>query len=287
MTAKSIVISGATSGIGRATALALAEAGHEIHVLVRDTGKATLLLDELRTLNRSAAHSFVQCDLSSLKSVDTAAHILLNKLERIDVLINNAGGIFQSREVSADGYELSLALNHLGPFHLTNRLLDLLPEHQDARIINVSSAAHTQAKVYPEDLNLEKNWSAIRSYANSKLFNIYTARYWAELLKDRGISAVSLHPGVVDTGFASEVSGIMGLLLNLIKPFMLKSKDGAKTSIHLSQFSGLNRYNGRYFARCRPQKTSALGRDHGLRNTVIEASKELIQKIIGNANNAH
>lgn len=281
------MISGATSGIGKETALALARAGNSIHVLARDAGKATLLLDELKSINKSCCHSFVQCDLSSLKSVDTAAHILRNRLKRIDVLINNAGGIIQTRELSADGYELTLALNHLGPFHLTNQLLGLFPDHEYARIINVSSSAHSQAKVYVDDLNLMAHWNPIRAYANAKLFNIYTAQYWSLLLKNRGISAVSLHPGVVDTGFAAKVTGLIGGLLLLMKPFMLSPAKGAKTSVYLSQVPNLGAQSGSYFVKCQARKPSSTARDGQLRNTVIARSEGLIQKIIGNANNAH
>lgn len=287
MSAKHILITGATSGIGKETALGLAKAGHCVHVLARDAGKATLLLEELRKLNKKQAHSFVQCDLSSLKSVDTAAHILRNRLSSLDIIINNAGGIFQNRTESADGYELTLALNHLGPFHLTNQLLHLLPEHQEARIINVSSSAHGQATVNIDDIQLKNQWSSITSYGNAKLFNIYSAQYWAEKLSDKGIQAFSLHPGVVNTSFGSQLKGIFKILLKFIKPFMLKAQEGAKTSLFLSLSEQIDAPSGSYFTKCKPVKLGAIALDITLRKNVISQSKALIQKIIGNANNEH
>ena len=228
MSAKHILVTGATSGIGRETALELARRGHCVHVLARDTGKGTLLLEELRKLNKKQAHSFVQCDLSSLKSVDTAAHILRNRLPYLDIIVNNAGGISQNRTESADGFELTLALNHLGPFHLTNQLLPLLPSHKGARIINVSSAAYSQAKIDVNDIELREQWSPIRAYANAKLFNIYSAQHWAQKLSTTGIQAFSLHPGVVNTSFGSQLKGVFKALLWIVKPFMLSQRMALK-----------------------------------------------------------
>jgi len=287
MTPKEILVTGATSGIGKATAQILAEEGHNIHILARNGVKARQLIDELKKINKNGVFTFVEADLSSLKSVDTAAHLINCRLNKLDVIINNAGGIFQSRQESADGYELTLAMNHLGPFHLTNQLVPLLEKGTDARIVNVSSGIHPRANINMSDFNLENSWSAMLSYANAKLYNIYSAQYWAEQLTDKDIQAFSLHPGVVNTGFANGFRGFMKIIWSLIKPLMISPKKGAATSVYLAVSDDVADYNGAYFEKCKVSNPSTLATDNNLREQVINESFKLIQKVIGNGKNAH
>lgn len=280
MKRKQSIITGATSGIGKETAIGLAHAGFDVLILARDQSKASLLVEELKQLQPQGKFQSIQCDFSSLKSVDAAAHIALDRLNHLDVLINNAGAIYQDRQESVDGIELTLAVNHLGPYHLTERLIPLMEQSKRARIINVSSAAHTQAKLDWDDLQLKKGWSALKSYANSKLFNIYTARHWADKLRAKGITAYSLHPGVVKTGFAGNFKGFLKILLQLIQPFMITSKQGASTSIYLATDASVADHSGKYFAKRRIAQPAeiAMNTSHQLR--LIEESQKLIQQIL-------
>lgn len=278
---KRIFITGATSGIGKATAETLAKRGAKITVLARNEGKARLLLDDLKELAGHDEMDFIQCDLSSLKSVDTAIHITKTRHQQIDVLINNAGGIFQKRQESADRYELTLAMNHLGPFHLTNGLMSLLKKGLEARIINVSSEAHRQAKIDLNDFNMERSWSSIGSYGNAKLYNIYSAKYWSLQLLDKKVTANSLHPGVVNTGFASNFSGFWKGLLNIMQPFMLSPQKGAETSVYLAESDEVVGESGEYWKKKKTASPSKLAQSSSMREEVIEKSFELIRDKLG------
>lgn len=282
MTRKQGVITGATSGIGRETAIGLAKKGFDLLIFARNRQKVITLIDELESLAPKGTFSHIDCDLSSIKSVDAAAHVALNRLTHIDVLINNAGGIFQSRQESVDGNELTLAVNHLGPFHLTNRLISLLESSENGRIVNVSSAAHSQAKIDWNDFQLKENWSAIRSYANAKIFNIYTGKYWAKKLKPLKISAYSLHPGVVRTGFAGNFRGPLKFLLSLMHPFMISARKGAETSIYLATAEQIEGYSGAYFSKSRVAQPSKQAHDEEAIEKLIDKSNLLIKRVLSN-----
>jgi len=278
MNTKQLVITGATSGIGKATVMALAKQDFQILLIARNKGKSLLLIDALKEINPKGHFEFVECDLSSLKSVDAAAHIVKSKIAQIDVLINNAGGIFSSKQQSVDGHELTFAMNHLGPFLLTEKLSEILVK--GSRIINVSSAAHPQALLNVNDLQLQEQWSSIAAYGNAKLFNIYSAQYWHKMLNSKGISTFSLHPGVVNTGFGNDFKGIIKLLFTLVKPLMLSPEKGAETSIFLATEPNIEKYSGLYFAKKKVAKTSALAQDSEKRDAVIAQSFELIKNYL-------
>ena len=281
MIRKQCVVTGATSGIGRETALGLAQLGFDIFILTRNRNKANELIDELNETYPQGNFVNIDCDLSSIKSVDTAAHLILSKLNRLDLLVNNAGGIFQNRIDSADGNELTIAVNHLGPYHLTNRLIPLL-ENAKGRIVNVSSAAHKQAQIDWSDFQLNHEWSAFKSYANSKLYNILTAKYWANKYRSKGILAFSLHPGVVRTGFAGNFKGPLKLLLKVFHPFMISAKKGAETSIYLCTASNLTQYSGEYFSKCRVTQPLEIAKDESTRMQLINKSDLLIKRACSN-----
>lgn len=179
MPLKTTVITGGTSGIGKETVLVLAKKGHAVYMLVRDTVKGEEVRKEVVAESNNQEIYVIHCDLANLKSVKNAAEVLKVKLFAINVLINNAGGIVNERELSKDGFEMTFAINHLGHFLLTMLLMPLL-ERGQARIINVSSEAHKMGRPDFDDLQSEKKYSSVKAYGNAKLFNIYFTKSLAE-----------------------------------------------------------------------------------------------------------
>lgn len=279
MALKTTIITGATSGIGQETALALAKHGHALYLLVRNTPKGERLKKEITDKTGNKEIFVVRCDLADLESVREAADELTQKLFAINTLINNAGGIFEERELNKNGFEMTLVTNHLGHFLLTTSLMPLLQKGQ-ARIINVSSDAHKQAKPQFDDLQWEQSYSAMKAYGMSKLFNIYFAQSLAEKYAANGILAFSLHPGVVKTGFGSELKGFGRLILSIARPFMITPEQGAETSVFLATAPRLDQYNGAYFKKKKKAATSAIATDTESRNKLWAISEKLLSRYL-------
>lgn len=279
MLKKTIVITGATSGIGTETALELALQGHHIYMLVRDLNKGMIMKRTLLVQAHNKNVHVIECDLASMASVKKAADQLKAQLSAIDVLINNAGGIFPEREVSVDGFEMTLATDHLGPFLLTLSLMPLL-EKGNARIINVSSDAHKAAKPDMNDLQAERSYSSIRAYGNAKLFNIYFTRSLAEKYAGKGITAYSLHPGVVNTKFGDAYTGFARWVLNMIRPMMIDPREGAATTVYLAEEPGLEKYNGGYFKKKQPTEPAAIAKNADNQKKIWEKSELLVKAFL-------
>jgi len=276
MAIKTTVITGATSGIGKETALALAKKDHALYLLVRNTQKGDILKDEIIAKTGNKSIYVVKCDLADLQSVRHAADGLKAKLVSINVLINNAGGIFNERLLSKDGFEMTFATNHLGHFALTMALLPLL-EKGHARIINVSSDAHKIGKADFDDLPWEqKPYSPMKAYGMAKLFNIYFTKSLAEQYADKGITAFALHPGVVNTSFGDGVGGFTKFLLTLARPFMITPEEGAQTSVYLATEPGMDTKSCQYFVKKKMTKSSALSWSEANRNKLWDISKKLV-----------
>nr|WP_067059080.1 SDR family oxidoreductase [Mucilaginibacter sp. L294] len=276
------VITGATSGIGKETAMALAKKGHAVYMLVRDMKKGEELRQEIIADTKSKHVYVVECDLADMESVQNAAGILKSGLMAVNVLINNAGGIFAERRESKDGYEMTFAVNHLSHFLLVNNLLPLLQKGQ-ARIINVSSEAHRMAKPNFNDLQWAKRpYAAWKAYGTAKLFNIYFTRSLALKYGPKGISAFALHPGLVNTGFGTGLTGIGNILMWLARPFMISAESGSKTTIYLATAARIDAKSGKYFKNCHPADPSAKATDELGRNRLWDLSMEMIKPFTDN-----
>lgn len=271
MPLKTTVITGATSGIGKETARALAKSGHAVYMLVRDVKKGEAVRTEIMTEGKNLELYVIPCDLADLQSVKAAAEVLKAKLFAVNVLINNAGGIFAERELSKDGFEMTFAINHLGHFLLTQCLMPLLEKGQ-ARIINLSSEAHRLGKPVFNDLRAGQVYSAMKTYGNAKLFNIYFTKSLAEKYKSKGITAFAVHPGVVKTAFGTGLSGLEKLLMWLAKPFMISAGQGAQTSVYLATASKLDAKSGQYFKNKKVAKPAAVANDEAGRNQLWDIS---------------
>jgi NAD(P)-dependent dehydrogenase (short-subunit alcohol dehydrogenase family) len=277
MALKTTVITGATSGIGKETALSLARQGHALYLLVRNTQKGDQVKQELVEQTGNKEINVIKCDLADLQSVRDAVAELSGKLFAINILINNAGGIFAGRELSKDRFEMTFTTNHLGHFLLTTSLMPLLQKGQ-ARIINVSSEAHKRGNPQFDDLQWEQSYNAWKAYGMNKLFNIYFTQSLASKFANTGILAFSLHPGVVSTDFWIGFKGFGKLTTMLLRPFMITAEQGAETSIFLATAPRLDKYNGGYFKKKKIAKTSAIATDTAARDKLWAISEKLISK---------
>ncbi len=269
---KTVIVTGANAGIGKEAALALAERGAHVVMVCRNPQKGEAALNEVRA---KGSAELVLCDLSKLQSVEAAATELLDKCDRVDVLLNNAGLILPQREVSADGYELTFATNHLGPFHLTQRLIEKLKENGGGRIVNVSSDAHRAAIPDLNDLQSTKRYVSMVAYGNSKLFNIWMTHALHRRYAKAGVTANALHPGVVKSNFGDE-SKMMSAFYKIATPFIKNSKEGAATSIFLSASPAVDGVSGRYFANQKERRPRALAKNEEKEEELWEKSEALV-----------
>jgi NAD(P)-dependent dehydrogenase (short-subunit alcohol dehydrogenase family) len=278
MSLKTTVITGATSGIGKETALALAKKDHALYLLVRNVVKGEQLKKDIIAQTGNQHIVIIKCDLADLQSVREAADELKSKLVLINVLINNAGGIFNHKVITKNGFESTFAVNHLAHFLLTNSLMPLL-EKGHARIINISSDAHKMGKANFDDMQWEQEkYSPMKAYAMAKLFNIFFTRSLAEKYADKGISSFAVHPGIVKTSFGAGLGGFGKILLLLAGPFMISVEEGAQTSIFLATEPGIDEKSSQYFTKKKIAKSSVLSWSEENRNKLWDMSKKLVAR---------
>ena len=268
------VVTGATSGIGKAAATALARLGATVVMVGRDRGRTEAAAAQIAAV--AASPRAETADLASLEQVRGLAGRLAG-LERIDALINNAGLVLGERRVTPDGLEHVFALNHLAPFLLTNLLLPKLTASAPARVITVTSDAHSAARLDLSDPNLEHGWDSWRSYANSKLANILFTRELARRLDGTGVTANCAHPGVVRTGFGRESRPLLKLGITIARPFMASPERGADTIVYLASSPDVAGQTGGYYVKRQRREPSGAARD----DTVARELWELSEKMTG------
>ena len=254
-----ILITGATSGIGKETALALARDGAHVIVHGRDKLKTLATQQQIKEETKNNNVDVLIADLSSLDDVLKAAAQINKSYPRIDILINNAGLMTGAkRQLSIDGFELTFATNHLAHFLLTALLLEKLKKSKAARIINVSSKVHSGGKFDSTNLQLESGYSPMKAYSNSKLYNILFTQELARRLEKNKLNIIvnCLHPGVVATNFGNNAGGAMNAMLTVIRPFMISARDGAKTTLYLARDETAGKINGKYFDKEQETATS-------------------------------
>jgi len=260
MHGKTVVITGATAGIGRVACERLAAMGASLVLVARDRARAERLAAELMRAGAPRVSVFV-ADLLQLAEVRRIA-VELAGLPRIDVLLNNAGAIFNRRAQTADGFERTFALNHLAYFTLTNLLRDRLKISAPARVINVASEAHRGASLAFDDLQTLRGYNGWLAYRRSKLCNILFTRTLARRLAGSGVTANALHPGFVATSFGNNNGGVFRFGLGIAKRFMaISPADGAKTSVYLASASEIAELSGLYFDKCAVREPSAAAQD--------------------------
>lgn len=275
MRGKVCLVTGATNGIGYETALGLARMGAQVALVGRDTAKLAGCADAIRAAVPGAQVHTHTADLSSQAEIRKLA-AEIRQAPRLDVLVNNAGAIFDRRDVTVDGIERTWALDHLGYVLLTLELLDTLKASAAAgfepRIINVASAAHIRGHVDFDDVGGARRYGAMRAYSQAKLGNVLFSYALARRLKDDGITVNALHPGVINTGFARNTGGVFGVAWNLVRPFLSSPDKGAATSIRVASASDLDGVTGRYFSDGKPKTSSPESRDEAVQERVWEMS---------------
>ena len=277
MAGKTVLVTGGTGGIGKATAIGLARLGARVGITGRDRTRAEAAADDIRTASGNAAVDAYAADMSSQAEVRRLAQDVLDAYPRLDVLVNNVGGFWTTRHVTADGLEHTFAVNHLAPFLLTDLLLDRLKASAPARIVTLSSGAQAMGRIDFDDLQGERSYSGQRAYSQSKLANVMFTYELARRLEGTGVTATVLHPGVVRTAFGAEDPARWHrLFLPLVRPFMKTPDRGAETSIYLASALEVDGVSGRYFANRKPKKSSKDSYDTAAQTRLWQVSAELV-----------
>ncbi|AIX99979.1 short-chain dehydrogenase [Arthrobacter sp. PAMC 25486] len=276
MAGKTVLITGGTGGIGRATAVGLAKRGAHVAITGRDPGRLQDAVREIRAAGGGQVEAFI-ADMSSQSEVRRLAGEILQDLPRLDVLINNVGGCWETRHLSPDGLEYTFALNYLAPFLLTNLLLDRLRASAPARVVAVSSNVQAIGRIDFDDLQGEYDYSGARAYNQSKLANVLFTYELSRKLQGSRVTANALHPGVVNTRFGAEDPGtIQRLFVPLMRPLMKTPRRGAATSIHVASAPELEQVTGCYFANSRARKSSDRSYDQAAASRLWQVSTELV-----------
>jgi len=255
---RTIVITGANSGIGRAMALQLSGAGHTVAMVCRSASKGEKALREIQGGATGQVKLFL-ADLAKRKHIDRVASELCAEYGTIDSLCNNAGVHLNKRYETEDGLEMMYMVNHLAPFLLTEKLMDALAKSSSPRVVTTSSLGHRGARIRWDDMQCAKSFNATIQYCNTKLYNIW---FTTELQrKHPKITASCFHPGAVATGFAQDDDGILNTLMKIGKPFLRSSTKAARTGTFLAASEKASNAAGRYYADSKPRKPSKLARD--------------------------
>jgi NAD(P)-dependent dehydrogenase (short-subunit alcohol dehydrogenase family) len=270
------LITGATSGIGEVTARELARRGMHVVIVGRSAERVAATVARIKQATGVEIETLI-ADLSSQAGVRSVAEAFLQRHRRLDVLINNAGGFFASRQVSADGIELTWALNHMSYFLLTNLLIDTLRASAPARVINVSSDAHRGGVMRWDDLLFTRGYNGWAAYAQSKLANILFSNELARRLEGTGVTSNALHPGFVATRFAHNNGIIWGGLMALMQRlFAVTPEEGAQTSIYLATAPEVATISGRYFVKSRETSPAPQAQDMAAAARLWEISERMV-----------
>jgi NAD(P)-dependent dehydrogenase (short-subunit alcohol dehydrogenase family) len=261
MQGKVVVVTGATSGLGRLAAIRLAEMGARLVVIARHSGRAEQVLEELRQAGPGVAHTVHLADLSLMREVKRVGAQIAAAEPRINVLVNNAGSIFGSRRVTEEGLELTFATNHMAYFVLTHLLLDRLKTSAPARIVNTASGAHFGKRLDFDDLQATRSYRAQDVYGRSKLCNILFTRELARRLQGTGVTANCFHPGFVATNFGQRNAGLFGIAVRIAMVFAGKPEPGAATLVYLATDPAVESVSGEYFRDCEVRRPSHEARD--------------------------
>lgn len=276
---KVIAITGGNSGIGLAAAVDLARQGATVVITARDQAKGDAALAEIRRRSGSDAAGLLPLDLASFDSIHHFADQLLDRYDRLDVLVNNAGGVLSERLRTEEHFEATFGINHLGPFLLTQLVLDRLQADAPSRIVNVSSMAHRMGSLSFDDPFFEtRPYVGMQAYNQSKLANILFTMELARRLAGTGVTANALHPGVVASGFGSadDTNGLTRMGMALIRPFLIGAERGARTTVYLAGSPEVEGVTGGYFVHRRQHEPSGAARDPQAAQRLWALSEELV-----------
>lgn len=271
------LITGATDGIGKETALTLARKGYAVFITGRNEAKCKDVVSEIKAINPSVDSGYFLSDFTKLKSVSAMAGQILNTLPQIDVLINNAGTTYSSRQVSEEGIEQTFSTNHLAPFILTIKLIPLLKKASKARIVTVSSGSHYQGHINFDTITNPKRYFVMGAYSDSKLANVLFTKQLTKLLKGSNITANCLHPGFVKTKIGNKnTNTFFGLVWTVMTNIgAISLQEGAATSVYLASSPDAAQYNGLYFDKSKPKTPSKEAQDDKVAEKLWKLSESL------------
>jgi retinol dehydrogenase 12 len=275
MNDKVCIVTGANSGIGLATAIGLAKQGAQVVMACRDLDRASEAQSKIKKDSGSDSVDLLQLDLGSQASIHAFAETFLAKYDRLDVHINNAAVVPTKRQETTDGYEAQFGVNHLGPFLLTNLLLDILKVSAPSRVVTVSSMLHVKGDINFDDLQSEQSYDAMKAYNNSKLANMLFAFELARKLEGTGVTSNALHPGVVNTALSRNIPIFLKPLVKIAGLFMLNPDKGATTSLHVATNPDLETTTGKYFDECKDSRYSSKADDQEVATKLWELSEEM------------
>jgi retinol dehydrogenase 12 len=261
MQGKVVVITGATSGIGQVASEQLAAMGARMVLVARDRSRGEAALARLKQIAPAAGHTIHYADLSRLAEMKRVAAEIAQTEPRVDVLVNNAGALFNTRQVTEDGFELTFATNHLSYFVMTHGLRQRLATSTPARIVNTSSNAHRRAQIDFNDLQSARDFRGFVVYSRSKLMNILFTRELARRLAGTGVTANALHPGFVATRFGDQSGGWFSYMVRFWKNFAITPEEGAATIVYLASSPEVASVTGKYFFKCRPATPTRAAED--------------------------
>jgi NAD(P)-dependent dehydrogenase (short-subunit alcohol dehydrogenase family) len=274
MRGKTCLITGANAGIGKETAAGLAARGARVLMVCRDAGRGAAAAAEIRSRVPGADLELLQADLSTCLAVKALVREVTSRIERLDVLISNAGVFHTRRRTTRDDLEATFAVNHLAAFVLVNGLLDLLRASQPARIVVVASDAHYKGTLRFDDLNAERKYGGWKAYTQSKLANVLFARQLAERMQSETVTVNSLHPGVVGTKLL--LRGIVPPWL--ARPWTITPEQGAQTPIFLASSEDVRGVSGRYFEACKEKEPSEEARDPEVAARLWDVSSRIVEE---------
>lgn len=278
MAGKTLLVTGATSGIGLEAAVALARSGVRVVMVGRNALKTAEKVEEVRRRSGATAVESLLCDFSSQRQVRQLAERFQAGHDRLDVLVNNAGAVFAKRTLTEDGIEATFAVNHLGPFLLTNLLLACLAKGTPARVVNVASGAHYGGTMDLDDLGFERGYRIIRAYARSKLANVLFTRELAKRLDGSGITVNCLHPGRVATNIWNGAPAWIRPVFSLVKnAVMISPAAGAETIVYLASSPDVEGKTGLYLEKNHPKPPSHLAQDDALARRLWDESARLVR----------
>src|SRR6266849_6672341 len=277
MQGKACMVTGANSGIGKATALGLAQMGANVVMVARDRARGEVAQNEGKAKSGNNSVDLLVADLSSQQSIRQLVENFKQHYEQLHVLINNAGVFMLTRRETVDGLEITFAVNYLAPFLLTNLLLDVLKASAPARIVNVSSEAHENGYIKMDDLQAKKNYRPFRAYGQSKLALVMFTYELARRLQGTGVTANCLHPGFVATNIGQSGMGLASrIVTRLIFAFGISPQEGAKTSIYLASSPEVEGVTGKYFVKSIPKRSAPISYGESLQRQLWEESVKLV-----------
>jgi retinol dehydrogenase-14 len=275
MGGKTVLITGGTSGIGKATAVALAARGANVVIVGRNQERGEVAVEEIKAQSHNESVELMLADLSVQAEVRGLAEEFQERHDRIDVLANNAGLVQSKRTETPDGIETTLAINHLAPFLLTNLLIERLEQSAPSRVITVSSEAQRWGTMDFEDMQSTRKYTGFPVYGVTKLANIMFTYELAERLNGTGVAVNCLHPGSVGTNFGQNNKGVMALFFRTFKPFMRSPEQGADTLIWLASSSEIDGVSGKYFSDRKEIEAKKVAYDPAARRRLWEISEDL------------